>query len=84
MTIRVRLFAALRDEAGLEDVICRSARIKAGIVEQDVERAFGKEKLVGGVVDFLTAEVPEVDEDTFVFYLDILGVDIDAVCLGFA
>ncbi|MBK8567698.1 MAG: hypothetical protein IPN76_31355 [Saprospiraceae bacterium] len=32
----------------------------AGIVQQDIERALGQKKLVGGVVDFLSTEVPNV------------------------
>ncbi len=33
----------------------------AGIGDEEVEGAFGEEELVGGVVDFLAAEVPDVD-----------------------
>ena len=33
----------------------------AAVGDEEVEGAFGEEELVGGVVDFLAAEVPEVD-----------------------
>jgi hypothetical protein len=35
----------------------------AFVGDEEVEGAFGEEKLVGGVVDFLAAEVPEVDAE---------------------
>src|SRR5438552_3944251 len=33
----------------------------AGVPDEEVKRALGQEELVGGVVDLLAAEVPDVD-----------------------
>ena len=35
----------------------------AVVEDEEVEAAFGEEELVGGVHDFLSAEVPEVEFD---------------------
>jgi hypothetical protein len=35
--------------------------VLAGVCDEEVEGAFGEEELMGGVVDFLAAEVPNID-----------------------
>jgi hypothetical protein len=37
--------------------------VLAGVGDEEVKGAFGEEELVGGMVDFLTAEVPKVDTE---------------------
>ncbi len=37
--------------------------VLAGVGDEEVEGAFGEEELVGGMVDFLAAEVPDVDAE---------------------
>ena len=41
--------------------VIEASVLAAGIGDKDVDGAFGKEELVGGVVDGLAAEVPDVD-----------------------
>ena len=47
--------------------------------DEDVEGAFGEEELVGLVVDFLAAEVPDVDAVGDGFVVKVPLVDVDAL-----
>lgn len=47
--------------------------------DEDVEGAFGQEELVGLVVDFLAAEVPDVDAVVCVVAIEVPLVDVDAL-----
>lgn len=51
----------------------------AGVGDEDVDGAFGKEELVGGVVDLLAAEVPDVRaEFSFGVVVDFPAYKVDA------
>ena len=54
----------------------------AAVAHEEVEAAFGKEKLVGGVVDFLSAEVPDVEFDGFGVDCNFPVCDVESVGLG--
>ena len=52
--------------------------------EEDIEGTFGEEKLVRGVVDFLSAKVPDVDAERLAVGLwEFPADDIDAFGAGF-
>ena len=53
--------AGFREEFNDFKPIVKVSIFLAIVGNEEVEGAFGEEKLVGGVVDFLAAEVPEVD-----------------------
>ncbi len=55
----------------------------AAVGDEEVEAAFGEEELVGGVVDFLSAEVPDVEADVFGVDGLVPGGDVESVGLGF-
>ena len=67
------LFFVLDDEDGtavaeeFDDTqpVAKVGVFAAVIDEKDIQRTFGEEKLVGGVVDFLSAKVPEVNAERF-------------------
>ena len=54
----------------------------ATVGDEEVEAAFGEEKLVGGVVDFLSAEVPDVEFDGFGVDCNFPVCDVESVGLG--
>ena len=56
----------------------------AVIDEEDIDGTFGEEKLVRGVVDCLSAKVPDVDVERFAVGLcEFPADDIDAFGAGF-
>ena len=50
--------------------------------DEEIDTSFGEKELVGGVHDFLSAKVPEVDVDGLLIDVELPGMDFDA--LGFA
>ena len=60
--------------------------VEVGVVltsvgDEEVEGAFGEEELVGGMIDFLTAEVPEVDSEGVAAGMgEVKAKDINAFC----
>ncbi len=55
----------------------------AAVAGEDVEAALGEEELVGGVVDFLAAKVPDVEADGFVVDFERPCRDFEAIGLRF-
>lgn len=55
----------------------------AAVDDEQIEAAFAEEELVGGVHNFLSAEVPEVELDGLIVELDGVAFDDDAVGFGF-
>jgi hypothetical protein len=37
--------------------------VLAGIGNEEIERAFGEEELMGGMIDFLTAKIPDINTE---------------------
>ena len=56
---------ALAEEFDDTQPVAEVGVFAAVIDEEDIHRTFGEEKLVGGVVDFLSAKVPEVNAERF-------------------
>ena len=54
----------------------------AAVADEEVEAAFGEEELVGSVVDFLAAKVPNVEANVFGVDVDVPGGDVESVGLG--
>lgn len=55
----------------------------AVVEDEEVEAALGEEKLVGGVHDFLAAEVPDVDSNVGTVAGKLPVLDVDAFGFGF-
>jgi hypothetical protein len=51
--------------------------VLASVGDEEVERAFGEEELVGSVVDFLATEVPDVD--TEVITAEMVEVEMENI-----
>jgi hypothetical protein len=53
--------AVVAEEFDDVEPIVKVGAFFAGIGNEEIERSFGEEILMGGVIDFLSAEVPDID-----------------------
>ena len=71
--------AAVAEEFDDFEPVVEVGVVGAGVGDEEIEGAFGEEELMGGVVDFLAAEVPDVDaEGVAVWHGEVPADNVDA------